>query len=88
MKFEDFPTFTYRMLYGELLNKRQVLDKVLPSINKPVSFDTLYLCSNHWYNEGDGMQHLTPQELKQELGRLLIEKKIDYTREGLWAPIK
>lgn len=27
-------------------------------------------------------------DIKQELGRLLIEKKIDYTKEGLWEPAK
>lgn len=26
-------------------------------------------------------------QLKKDLGRLLIEKKIDYSREGLWVPI-
>lgn len=38
---------------------------------------------NNWRQGYDGWS-----DLKKGLGRLLIEKKIDYTKEGLWAPIK
>ena len=39
------------------------------------------------FNDGIESQ-VTWSEVQQELGRLLIEKKIDYTKEGLWAPVK
>jgi hypothetical protein len=37
----------------------------------------------------DGIEpQVTWSEVQRGLGRLLIEKKIDYTKEGLWATIE
>lgn len=39
----------------------------------------------YWHNYRQNYDSWS--DLKKDLGRLPIEKKIDHTREGLWVPI-
>lgn len=58
---------------------QRILTKVGPSTTNYIGLSLIF---------DDGVEpQLTWSEIVKLLGRLLIEKRIDFNREGLWAPV-
>lgn len=65
--------------------RRELLIKIVGNWPRGVTTTWIGLCAGVNLFDPNYVEY---SEMKKMLGCLLIEKKIDYTKEGLWAPVK